>query len=147
MKLIPASSAAWMIFDGVVVVGVAPLAEHHRPEAERADLHRRFDPGCGTSSKTSVPIDPSRAGPDTSIPAKHAAACPDRVVGTAFALPVTRPADHARREVGQPGEEEVALGAVLGQFEGPSIRTHATSTRERPVRSDRPFESVIRSSG
>ena len=39
MKLMPASSAAWMIRIDVVVVGVAPRAEHHRAEAERADLH------------------------------------------------------------------------------------------------------------
>ena len=39
MKLMPASRAAWMIAIALVVVGVAPRAEHHGPEAERADLH------------------------------------------------------------------------------------------------------------
>ena len=38
-KLIPASSARWMIGDRLVVVRVAPRAEHHRPEAQGADLH------------------------------------------------------------------------------------------------------------
>ena len=41
MKLMPASSAAWMIVDRLVVVGVAPRAEHHGAEAQRADLHAR----------------------------------------------------------------------------------------------------------
>ena len=38
MKLMPASSAAMDDPDRLVVVGVAPGAEHHGPEAERADL-------------------------------------------------------------------------------------------------------------
>ena len=38
MKLIPASSAAVDDADAVVVVGVAPGAEHHRAEAERRHL-------------------------------------------------------------------------------------------------------------
>ena len=38
MKLIPASSARWMIADPRIVVGLPPGAEHHRAEAERTDM-------------------------------------------------------------------------------------------------------------
>ncbi len=39
MKLIPASSARWMMRIARVVVGLTPGAEHHRAEAERTDMY------------------------------------------------------------------------------------------------------------
>ena len=41
MKLMPASSARWMMRIDSSWSGVAPGAEHHRAEAERRDLHTR----------------------------------------------------------------------------------------------------------
>jgi hypothetical protein len=48
MKLMPPSSAAWMMRDALGVIGLAPGAEHHGAEAEGADLH------AGTTERASL---------------------------------------------------------------------------------------------
>ena len=50
MKLMPASSAAWMTAIDSSWSGLPHCAEHHRPEAQGADLHARSVRTPGTSS-------------------------------------------------------------------------------------------------
>src|SRR4051812_33690689 len=115
MKLIPASMAAWMILTESSWSGF--------PHSPNIIAPRQ-------SGLTFIPVRPrvryfmGDLRPDRAPPsrtrhvyrAKHAATDLGRVVGTRRSSPPS-PARPTRGKVGQPGEEELTLGVVVGQLE------------------------------
>ncbi len=110
--------------DRLVVVGVAPLTEHHRPEAQAADLHARPSerpvphrglPVSSCSGRYPIPRGGGRAGPETDPTTRGTRRAGDREGGQPILSLVGRGAGALRERVGHRvlAEQEVQDRRVL----------------------------------